>query len=82
MKTGTKLQEVTDLLDRIRPVNPGWYTLYAKDKQVCLVRFGQGYDRDTLIIVLAARDINEGLILRRWDQVEARIGGLIQKGFL
>lgn len=76
------LKLVTDVLDRVRPVDSGMYGLYLANRKI-IVRKPIKAPRDAaLIFKITADGINFGLTSLQWDLILLKLNRLRDLGFI
>lgn len=82
MAETTTLETVARLMSDLRPAGGGTYKLYAINRSLVLITKQDPPRLGTLIDTFISTDINDGLTSERWNNLQAKILTLIQKGLL
>ena len=82
MNPAKKLQEVADLLDRVRPTDPGLYAIYIQDHKICFSRDTGHTDKLPTLARLNSIDVNQGLMPKQWQRIQDRIAIFHKRGIL
>lgn len=73
---------VEGLLSKIRPASSGTYLLVVRGKKLMIVRLRQLEEKDCTIEKFDSKDINDGLLARRWSYIDGRCRQLQAQGDL
>ena len=76
------LETIAHLMYELRPASGGTYKLYAVNRQLSLIAKQDPPKLGVLVETFTAYNINSGLTSERWNNLQAKLLTLIQKGLL
>lgn len=82
MPETNNLETIAHLMYELRPASGGTYKLYAVNRQLSLITKQYPPRLSCLVDTFISTDINDGLTSERWNNLQAKLLTLIQKGLL